>query len=130
MTRPVSGNGHAAEEPDQLPQSHDRLPVDWMTLPYHTRGTKRPRCESRQNEFRASVPRATSTTGKSKLPLTSPRPLFAVGGEHRAGFIEAVASKQQPLDMLAVPCPQLDLEEVAPGGDQGIVGPRGGDLAR
>jgi hypothetical protein len=32
------------------------------------------------------------------------------------------AGKQQSLDAPAVPGPQLDLEEVAPVGDQGVVG--------
>jgi hypothetical protein len=44
-----------------------------------------------------------------------------VGSEQRSGLVEAITSKQQPLDVLAVPGPQLNLEEVAPVGDQGIV---------
>jgi hypothetical protein len=69
----------------------------------------------------------------SRLPLSQdptplsdrqarPRPPLAVGSEQRAGLVDAVAGKQQPLDVLAVLGPQLDLEEVAPVGDQGIVG--------
>jgi hypothetical protein len=44
------------------------------------------------------------------------------GAEHRAGLVEANAREQQPLDVQAVPDPQFDFEEVAPIGDQRIVG--------
>ena len=44
------------------------------------------------------------------------------GAEHRAGLVEANAREQQALDVQAVPGPQFDFEEVAPIGDQGIVG--------
>jgi|SRR4029079_11415016 len=51
-----------------------------------------------------------------------PRPPFAVGSEQRPGLVQVVAGEQQPLDVQAVLGPKLDLEEVAPVGDQGIVG--------
>jgi hypothetical protein len=44
------------------------------------------------------------------------------GAEHRAGLVEANAREQQPLDVQAIPGPQFDFEEVAPIGDQRIIG--------
>jgi hypothetical protein len=55
--------------------------------------------------------------GKSR-----PRSPLVVRSEERAGFVEAVAGEQQPLDVPAVFRPQFDLEEVAPVGDQRVVG--------
>jgi len=51
-----------------------------------------------------------------------PRSPLAVASEQRSGLVEVIASEQQTLDVLAVPGPQLNLEEVAPVGEQGIVG--------
>ncbi len=50
---------------------------------------------------------------------SEPVALLGEDGEQPAGFVEAVAGEQQPLDVLALPGPQLDLEEVAPVRDQG-----------
>jgi hypothetical protein len=47
---------------------------------------------------------------------------LAVGSEQRARLVEAVAGEQEPIDAQAVPGPQLDLEEVAPVGDDRIAG--------
>jgi len=70
--------------------------------------------------------RLRAATQPRPIPLSDrqarPRSLLCVGGEQRAGLVEIVAGKQQPLDLEAVLGPQLDLEEVAPVGDQGIVG--------
>ena len=54
--------------------------------------------------------------------MVSPGPwaLPGEGSEHRARLIQAVARKQQPLDLQAVAGPVLHFEEVVPIGNQVI----------
>jgi hypothetical protein len=49
------------------------------------------------------------------------RPYLAAGSEQCARLVEAAAGEQE-IDAQAVPSPQLDLEEVAPVGNEQIVG--------